>query len=95
MRSGEVWLNAPAFEVGSSKVQILPPQPIMGTKMDKVITDHSKCRFSTGICGGLTAGQGKLDIYGYWEMPCPICLTEMLEKIGIEDNEVVGEPVEK
>ena len=25
--------------------------------------------FSTGICGSLTCGYGKLDDYGYWEFP--------------------------
>jgi hypothetical protein len=55
-------------------------------KMDK-ITDHSKCKFSTGIDGGLTAGQGKLDEYGFWEIACPKCLKEMLEKLETEDDE--------
>lgn len=35
--------------------------------------DHSKCMFSTGICGRITAGQGKLSGNGYWEHPCPEC----------------------
>ena len=25
--------------------------------------------FSTGICGSVTAGYGRLDFYGYWEYP--------------------------
>lgn len=35
--------------------------------------DHTKCRFSTGIHDGLTVGQGELDFYGYWEIPCYEC----------------------
>lgn len=41
-----------------------------------MIKDHSKCQFSTGICGTLTAGQGKLDDNGYWELPCPECVAK-------------------
>jgi len=35
--------------------------------------DHSKCRASTGIDDTITAGQGKLDENGFWEIPCPEC----------------------
>jgi len=28
-----------------------------------------KPTYSTGICGRLTCGYGKLDNYGYWEYP--------------------------
>jgi hypothetical protein len=51
--------------------------------------DHSKCKVSTGIYDttcfdaegkiinngphGLTFGQGELDDYGYWEIPCAQC----------------------
>jgi len=28
---------------------------------------------STGICGSLTFGRGKLDNLGYWEHDCKIC----------------------
>jgi len=45
--------------------------------------DHSKCCFSTGICGSITAGQGKLDENGYWEFPCPECAIKANEM----DNE--------
>lgn len=38
-----------------------------------MITDHTKCRFSTGIDEQLTAGQGKLDENGFWQFPCPDC----------------------
>jgi hypothetical protein len=44
--------------------------------MPEQITDHSKCKFSTGIHDGITAGQGKLDFYGFWEFPCPECATK-------------------
>lgn len=30
-----------------------------------------KCLASTGICGSITRGTGKLDCNGYWEVPCP------------------------
>jgi hypothetical protein len=42
-----------------------------------VITDHTKCNFSTGIDEQLTAGQGKLDENGFWEFPCPECEDRM------------------
>ena len=35
--------------------------------------NHSLCNWSSGIHGGLTVGQGKLDSYGYWEYPCNVC----------------------
>lgn len=35
--------------------------------------DNPECGFSTGICGNITAGTGKLSDYGYWEFPCYIC----------------------
>jgi len=28
------------------------------------------CSFSTGICGSITKGHGRLDFNGYWEFPC-------------------------
>lgn len=31
------------------------------------------CSTSTGICGSTTFGWGKLDDYGYWEIPCSTC----------------------
>lgn len=42
-----------------------------------VITDHSKCRCSTGICGNMTAGQGELSPEGYWEFPCAECVAHL------------------
>lgn len=44
-------------------------------KPDKhyLYNSHTKCRASTGICDNITAGQGKLDENGYWEIPCPEC----------------------
>lgn len=29
------------------------------------------CSTSTGICGSITRGTGRLDFNGYWERPCP------------------------
>lgn len=34
---------------------------------------NPECGISTGICGSITAGTGKLDFNGYWEFPCYIC----------------------
>lgn len=31
------------------------------------------CIVSTGICGHVTFGTGKLDEYGYWEHGCELC----------------------
>ena len=28
--------------------------------------------YSTSICGSLTAGYGRCDVYGYWEFPLPV-----------------------
>lgn len=47
-----------------AKVGITPKLPACG---------NPKCSVSTGIHEGLTFGHGKLDNYGYWEHPCPIC----------------------
>lgn len=35
--------------------------------------NHRDCKISTGIDGSTTAGQGKLDANGFWEIPCPEC----------------------
>jgi hypothetical protein len=35
--------------------------------------DPENCKVSTGICDRLTFGAGKLDEYGYWEIPCDHC----------------------
>jgi hypothetical protein len=29
------------------------------------------CNASTGICGCITRGTGRLSFDGYWELPCP------------------------
>lgn len=34
---------------------------------------RSECRVSTGICGSLTFGSGRLSPEGYWEFPCEKC----------------------
>ncbi len=34
---------------------------------------HDRCFYSTGIDGGITAGQGRLDESGYFAIPCPEC----------------------
>jgi hypothetical protein len=46
-----------------------------------------KCCTSTGIDGGLTFGQGKLDEYGYWQYPCEIC-AEDWENRRADEKEV-------
>lgn len=48
--------------------------------------DHSKCCFSTGICGNITAGQGKLDDNGYWEIPCYECIRKANTKTATQDQ---------
>lgn len=37
--------------------------------------------FSSGICGALTAGYGRLDYYGYWEYPLPVDQETMKVKV--------------
>ncbi len=34
---------------------------------------NTKCAMSTGICGSLTFGSGKLSDYGYFSKPCRVC----------------------
>lgn len=41
--------------------------------LDAEAQDHSGCQYSTGICGSITAGRGKLDENGYFEFPCASC----------------------
>jgi predicted RNA-binding Zn-ribbon protein involved in translation (DUF1610 family) len=48
-----------------------------------MITDHSKCQFSTGIDEQLTAGQGKLSAEGFWQFPCPKCEDRMNERLSM------------
>jgi hypothetical protein len=38
------------------------------TPKNKPVCD---CKVSTGICGCLTYGKGRLDFNGFWEIPCP------------------------
>lgn len=47
-----------------------------------MITDHSKCQFSTGIDEQLTAGQGELSTEGFWEFPCPECENRMVFRLN-------------
>ena len=48
--------------------------------------DHTKCGVSTGICGSLTYGQGKLSENGYWEKPCWLCAREAEIDDGVPAN---------
>jgi hypothetical protein len=50
---------------------------------DKNKKQKCDCNTSTGICGNITRGTGRLDFYGYWEFPCPHGNT--LEKYHEED----------
>lgn len=34
------------------------------------------CHVSFGVHEGLTFGSGRLDAWGYWEHPCPVCARE-------------------
>lgn len=53
------------------------------------ITDHSKCRVSTDPNGNLTAGQGKQDEHGYWELPCNTCRLEAIDQEVWGDKEKI------
>ncbi len=56
----------------------LPNQLKSITYLTKPIElDHSKCSYSTSICGHTTAGQGKLDYCGEWEFPCQTCIDKL------------------
>ena len=52
--------------------------------------DHSLCIFSTGICGSLTAGQGKLDDMGYFAIPCPECAARAQERLDRQTDRVMS-----
>lgn len=39
--------------------------------------NHNKCKFSTDISGEVTAGQGNIDEYGFFEKPCIVCLYKL------------------
>lgn len=43
--------------------------------------NHDLCRFSTGASYEVTAGQGELDYWGYFEYPCKKCAKEMELKL--------------
>lgn len=51
---------------------------------------HLSCKISTGICGRLTFGLGKLDEHGYWEHPCVECATQF--QIDHPNSKVWPEP---
>lgn len=42
--------------------------------------DHAHCGISTGIHDMITAGQGKLDWAGFFEIECPECAAKWQEK---------------
>jgi hypothetical protein len=50
---------------------------------------NPKCMISTGICGRVTAGSGKLDQNGYWEHPCGQCV-EYYEYLEASGYKVIG-----
>lgn len=41
-----------------------------------------KPMYSTGICGAVTCGYGKLDYNGYWEFPLDVALLTQSENEG-------------
>jgi len=41
--------------------------------IEKALKHPKDCSASTGICGQMTFGRGKLDNNGYWEIPCEEC----------------------
>lgn len=43
------------------------------TSKIKKACGNPDCGTSSGICGRVTFGSGKLDDYGYWEHPCRTC----------------------
>lgn len=55
------------------------------TCIEKLV--QCKCKASTGICGCITYGTGKLDFNGFWEIPCPHG-TEVHTCFGGKTNEL-------
>jgi len=41
--------------------------------IEKAFKHPEDCSASTGICGQMTFGRGRLDDNGYWEIPCDEC----------------------
>lgn len=67
-------------EQATSEPQETPQtaRPLLSGELESVIAEEEALRryasgerptFSTGICGSLTCGYGKLSEYGYWEFP--------------------------
>ena len=55
-------------------------------------TNSHGCNVSTGICGRLTFGYGKLDEFGYWEHGCDTCAKEWRKN---HPNDAVWPIIEK
>jgi hypothetical protein len=53
---------------------------------DRPLFDHENCGASTTIGGETSFGQGKLDEYGFWEIPCQECAREHERKYGLPVN---------
>jgi len=43
------------------------------TRKTKPPCGKKGCSASSGVCGRLTFGRGKLDRHGYWSHPCHAC----------------------
>lgn len=59
--------------------------------------DHSKCGISMTICERFSLGQGNLDEFGYWEIPCEECAKEFREELKEKfpnENFLVWSPTE-
>lgn len=61
--------------------------------VDDLGLDHADCRFSSGYADlELTAGQGELDQFGYWDIPCPSCVAKVMSDQPLPKKEVKEEP---
>ncbi len=48
---------------------------------------RSRCSASTGVCGNLTFGTGRLSDTGYWQFPCRACEKAWVKQYGSRDTE--------
>lgn len=75
--------------------QLLAAQKHITKEFLKVVSgkpslDHSKCQFSTGADGELTAGQGELSYWGYFEIPCPECVARLTKEMEVKHPHLIS-----
>ena len=57
----------------TARMALNPPAPQVLDHYTRPPCGNTACCSSGGIHGGITFGRGKIDTYGYWEIPCRPC----------------------